>query len=140
MTIPVQQQANHAGTALTRTDVARLLQKVESPEQLDVSGQDLSGINLMNCDLQGASLSRVSVCAANLCGANLSKADVHGTDLRGTYLCWADSRGPIQVRPIYARLTCAGSNWTRPPCMGPPCAGATCVEFPGIRLTFVGLT
>src|SRR6266700_1512666 len=78
MTIPVQQQANHTGTALTRTDVMRLLQDVGSPEQLDVSGQNLSGINLMNCDLRGA---------------NLSQANVHGADLRGTYLCWADLRG-----------------------------------------------
>jgi uncharacterized protein YjbI with pentapeptide repeats len=56
MTIPVQQQANHAGTALTGTDVVRLLQEVGSPEQLNVSGQNLSGINLMNCDLRGGQL------------------------------------------------------------------------------------
>ena len=68
MTIPVQQKANHAGTARTRTDVVRLLQDVGSPEQLDVSGQNLSGINLMNCDLRGANLSQASACAANLCG------------------------------------------------------------------------
>src|SRR6266851_4349886 len=93
MTIPVQQQANHVDTALTRTDVVRLLQDVGSPEQLDVSGQNLHGINLMNCNLRGANLSQASACEANLCGTNLSKADVHGADLRGTYLCWADLRG-----------------------------------------------
>src|SRR5215472_17398174 len=78
MTIPVQQKANHAGTTLTKTDVVRLLQDIGSPEQLDVSGQNLSGINLMNCTLQGA---------------NLAQADVHGSDLRGIYLCYADLRG-----------------------------------------------
>src|SRR5712691_8199948 len=93
MTIPVQQKANHAGTARTRTDVVRLLQDVGSPEQLDVSGQNLRGINLMNCNLWGANLSQASACEANLCGTNLSKADLHGADLRGTYLCWADLRG-----------------------------------------------
>src|SRR6266852_4795335 len=93
MTIPVQQQANHVDTALTRTDVVRLLQDVGSPEQLDVSGQNLRGINLTNCNLRGANLSQASACEANLCGTNLSKADLHGADLRGTYLCWADLRG-----------------------------------------------
>jgi len=42
MTIPVQQQANHTGTALTRTDVVRLLQDVGSPEQLDIRGQKVT--------------------------------------------------------------------------------------------------
>ncbi len=93
MTIPVQQQINHTGTVLTRTAVVRLLQDVGSPEQLDVSGQNLRGINLMNCNLWGANLSQASACEANLCGTNLSKADLHGADLRGTYLCWADLRG-----------------------------------------------
>jgi uncharacterized protein YjbI with pentapeptide repeats len=93
MTIPVQQQANHADTARTRTDVVRLLQDVGRPEQLDISGQNVREINLMNCDLRGANLSQVSACAANLCGTNLSKANLHGADLRGTYLCWADLRG-----------------------------------------------
>src|SRR6266700_2786943 len=93
MTIPAQQKANHAATARTRTDVVRLLQDVGSPEQLDVSGQNLRGINLMNCNLWGANLSQASACEANLCGTNLSKADLHGADLRGTYLCWADLRG-----------------------------------------------
>ncbi len=68
MTIPVQQQTNHRGTARTRTDAVRLLQEVGSPEQLNVSSQNLSGINLMNCDLRGANLSQASACAANLCG------------------------------------------------------------------------
>src|SRR6266704_3093552 len=93
MTIPAQQKANHAATARTRTDVVRLLQDVGSPEQLDVSGQNLRGINLMNCNLWGANLSQASACEANLCGTNLSKADLHGADLRGTYLCRADLRG-----------------------------------------------
>jgi uncharacterized protein YjbI with pentapeptide repeats len=93
MTIPVQQKANHADTALRRTDVVRLLQDVGSPEQLDVSGQNIREINLMNCNLQGANLSQASICAANLCGTNLSKANLHGADLRETYLCWADLRG-----------------------------------------------
>ncbi len=113
MTIPVQQQANHTGTALTRTDVMRLLQDVGSPEQLDVSGQNLSGINLMNCDLRGA---------------NLSQANVHGADLRGTYLCWADLRGANLCEADLREA--AGPSW----------AGLTCVEFPGRRLTCVGLT
>jgi len=93
MTIPVQQQANHADTVLTRTDVMRMLQNVESPAQLDVSGRNVREINLVNCNLRGTNLSQASVCAANLCGTNLSQADLHGADLRGTYLCWADLRG-----------------------------------------------
>src|SRR6266567_4252445 len=84
MTIPVQQQANHTGTALTRTDVMRLLQDVGSPEQLDVSGQNLSGINLMNCDLRGANL-----CEADLREADLSWADAREADVRGADLSWA---------------------------------------------------
>jgi uncharacterized protein YjbI with pentapeptide repeats len=93
MTMPVQQQVTTAGTAVTRTDVVRLLQEVGCPEQLDVSGQDLQGIALMNFDLSGSNLSQARICEANLCGANLSRADLHGADLRGTYLCWADLRG-----------------------------------------------
>jgi uncharacterized protein YjbI with pentapeptide repeats len=89
----VQQNATNADTAVTRTDVVRLLQEVGCPEQLDVSGQDLRGISLMNGNLRGANLSQARVCEANLCGARLSKADLHGADLRGTYLCWADLRG-----------------------------------------------
>jgi uncharacterized protein YjbI with pentapeptide repeats len=92
MTIPVQQQANYADAALTRTDVMRLLQNVGSPERLDVSGQNIRAINLVNCNLQGTNLNQASICAANLCGTNLSQADLHGADLRGTYLCWADLR------------------------------------------------
>ncbi len=91
--MPVQQQANTADTAVTRTDVVRLLEEVGSPEKLDVSGQNLQGINLMNFNLRGSNLSQARICEANLCGANLSKADLHGADLRGTYLCWADLRG-----------------------------------------------
>src|SRR6266446_990322 len=93
MTMPVQQKAINADTAMTRTDVVHLLQEVGNPEQLDVSNHDLCGINLMNGDLRGANLSQASVCEANLCGANLSKADLHGADLSGTYLCWADLHG-----------------------------------------------
>src|SRR5260221_63579 len=93
MTMPVQQKAINADTAMTRTDVVHLLQEVGNPEQLDVSNHDLRGINLMNVDLRGANLSQASVCEANLCGANLSKADLHGADLSGTYLCWADMHG-----------------------------------------------
>src|SRR5216684_1363632 len=93
MTMPVQQKAINADTAMTRTDVVHLLQEVGNPEQLDVSNHDLRGINLMNGDLRGANLSQASVCEANLCGANLSKADLHGADLSGTYLCWADLHG-----------------------------------------------
>ncbi len=98
MTIPVQQQANHTGTALTRTDVMRLLQDVGSPEQLDVSGQNLSGINLMNCDLRGA---------------NLSQANVHGADLRGTYLCWADLRGANLCEADLREADLSGANLDR---------------------------
>jgi Pentapeptide repeats (8 copies) len=90
MTMPVQQQATDADTTVTRRDVVRLLQEVGSPEQLDVSGQDLRGITLMNYNLRGANLSQASVGEANLCGANLSRADLHGADLCDTYLCWAD--------------------------------------------------
>jgi hypothetical protein len=91
--MPVQQKTTNADTALTRSDVVRLLQEGGCPEQLDVSGQDVRGISLMNCNLRGANLSQARVCEANLCGAKLSKADLHGVDLRGTYLCWADLRG-----------------------------------------------
>jgi uncharacterized protein YjbI with pentapeptide repeats len=93
MTMPAQRKAPNADTAMTSTDVVRLLQEGGNPEQLDVSHHDLRGINLMNGNLRGANLSQVSVCEANLCGANLSKADLHGADLSGTYLCWADLRG-----------------------------------------------
>src|SRR6266446_3850493 len=93
MTIAVQQQATNADTAVTRTDLVRLLQEAGSPEQLDVTGQDLHGITLMNGNLRGANLSLAQVCEANLCGANLSRADLHGANLCGTYLCWADLRG-----------------------------------------------
>ncbi len=93
MTKPVQQQATTADTAVTRTDLVRLLEEVGSPEQLDVSGQNLQGITLMNFNLRGSNLSQARICEANLCGANLSKADLHGADLRGAYLCWADLRG-----------------------------------------------
>ena len=93
MKLPVQQQVNTEDTALTRTDLVRLLQEAGSPEQLDVSGQNLRGINLMNCNLRGANISQARICEANLCGANLSKADLHEADLSGTYLCWADLRG-----------------------------------------------
>jgi hypothetical protein len=88
MTMQAQWKVNNADTAVTRTDIVRLLQEVGSPEQLDVSGQDLRGIDLLNFNLKGANLSRARICEANLCGANLSKAD-----LSGTYLCWADLRG-----------------------------------------------
>jgi uncharacterized protein YjbI with pentapeptide repeats len=91
--MPVQQKTTNADTALTRSDVVRLLQEGGCPEHLDVSGQDVQGISLMNCNLRGANLSQARVCEANLCGAKLSKADLHGADLRGTYLCWADLRG-----------------------------------------------
>ena len=93
MTLPAQQQASNANTAVTRTDLVRLLQEVGSPEQLDVSGQNLRGINLMNCNLRGANLSQVRGGEATLCGANLSHADLHGADLSGTCVCWADLRG-----------------------------------------------
>src|SRR6266702_2042556 len=98
MTIPAQQKANHAATARTRTDVVRLLQDVGSPEQLDVSGQNLRGINLMNCNLWGANLSQASACEANLCWANLCEADLRGANLDrailyGAILGRADLRG-----------------------------------------------
>ena len=91
--MPVQQNATNADTAVTRTDVVRLLQEGGCPEQLDVSGQDVRGISLMNCNLRGVNMSQARVCEANLCGAELSKADLHGADLRGMYLCWTDLRG-----------------------------------------------
>src|SRR5260221_2239555 len=93
MTMPVQQKAINADTAMTRTDVVHLLQKGGNPEQLDISHHDLRGITLLNGDLRGANLSQASVCEANLCGADLSKTDLHGADLSGTYLCWADLHG-----------------------------------------------
>ncbi len=84
----VQRKVNTADTVVTRTDIVRLLQEVGSPEQLDVSGQNLRGIDLLNFNLKGANISHARICEANLCGANLSKADLHGADL-----CWADLRG-----------------------------------------------
>jgi uncharacterized protein YjbI with pentapeptide repeats len=93
MMMSVQQEVNTADTAMTRTDVVRLLEEVGSPEQLDVSGQNLRGIDLLQFNLMGAHMSQARICEANLCGANLSTADLHGADLRGTYLCWADLRG-----------------------------------------------
>jgi uncharacterized protein YjbI with pentapeptide repeats len=93
MTMPAQWKAIHADTAMTSTDVVRLLQEGGNPAQLDVSHHDLRGITLLNGNLRGANLSQASVCEANLCGANLSKADLHGADLSGTYLCWADLHG-----------------------------------------------
>jgi uncharacterized protein YjbI with pentapeptide repeats len=93
MTMPVQQSATNADTAVTRSDVVRLLQEGGCPEPLDVSGQDVQGISLINGNLEGANLSQARICKANLCGAKLSRADLHGADLRGTYLSWADLRG-----------------------------------------------
>src|SRR5258708_754891 len=95
MTMPVQQKASNADTAMTRTDVVHLLQEGGNPEQLDVSHHDLRGINLMNGDLRGANLSQASVCEANLCGANLDgaflgRADLRGTSLDKTYVRRAD--------------------------------------------------
>jgi hypothetical protein len=78
MTLPVQQQANNADTAVTRADLVRLLQKTGRPEPLDVSGQDVRGINLQNCNLEGANLSQARVCEANLRGADLSWASLGG--------------------------------------------------------------
>ena len=91
--MPAQRKATNADTAMTRTDVVRLLWKGGNPEQLDVSTHDLRGINLLNGNLCGANLSQARICEANLCGANLSKADLHGADLSGTYLCGADLHG-----------------------------------------------
>src|SRR5260370_13199796 len=92
MTMPVQQKAINADTAMTRTDVVHLLQEVGNPEQLDVSNHDLRGINLMNGDLRGANLSQASVCEANLCGANLREADLREADLSWANLREADLR------------------------------------------------
>ena len=93
MTMRIQQNPNQAQPPLMRTDVERLLQEVGSPEQLDLSGQNLRSISLINGNLMGASLSQAIICEANLCGTNLSKADLHGADLHGTYLCWANLHG-----------------------------------------------
>ena len=41
--MPVHQNTTNADSAIMSTDVVRLLQEVGSPEQLDVSGQDLRG-------------------------------------------------------------------------------------------------
>jgi hypothetical protein len=54
MTMQVQQEVNTADTAVTRTDVVRLLEAGGSPEQLDVSGQNLRGIDLLYFNLKGA--------------------------------------------------------------------------------------
>ncbi len=91
--MPMQQQANTEDTAVTRTDLVRLLQETGRPEPLDVSGQELRGITLINCNLEGANLSQARICEANLCGAKLSRADLHGADQRGTYLSWASLGG-----------------------------------------------
>jgi uncharacterized protein YjbI with pentapeptide repeats len=93
MTMPAQWKAIHADTAMTSTNIVRLLQKVGNPEQLDISHHDVHGIALLNGNLRGANLSQASVCEANLCGADLSHTDLHGADLSGTYLCWADLHG-----------------------------------------------
>jgi hypothetical protein len=93
MTMQVQQEVNTAEQAVTRTDVVRLLQEVESPEQLDVRGQNLRGIDLLQFNLKGANMSHARICEANLCGANLSQADLHGADLRGAFLDRTDLRG-----------------------------------------------
>src|SRR5260370_25205294 len=108
MTMPVQQKAINADTAMTRTDVVHLLQEVGNPEQVDVSNHDLRGINLMNGDLRGANLSQASVCEANLCGANLREADLREADLswanlreadlREADLSWADLSGAFLGR------------------------------------------
>src|SRR5260370_10675633 len=84
MTMPVQQKAINADTAMTRTDVVHLLQEGGNPAQLDVSHHDLRGITLMDGDLRRANLSQASSCEAHLCGPNLAKADLHGADLSGT--------------------------------------------------------
>src|SRR6266481_5512290 len=110
MTMPVQQKAINADTAMTRTDVVHLLQEVGNPEQLDVSNHDLCGINLMNGDLRGANLSQASVCEANLCGANLAKADLHGADLRETDLRWANLDWAILDGAFLGRADLRGTS------------------------------
>src|SRR6266704_3569492 len=121
MTIPVQQQINHTGTVLTRTAVVRLLQDVGSPEQLDVSGQNLRGINLMNCNLWGANLHGADLrgtylCWADLRGANLGEADLREVDLSWANLCEADLRGAnldraILYGAILGRANLRGVSW-----------------------------
>jgi uncharacterized protein YjbI with pentapeptide repeats len=61
---------------LTRADVERLLRKVGSPKELNLSGRNLKGIDLAHFDLSMANLS-----GANLSGANLREASLSGTNL-----------------------------------------------------------
>src|SRR5258708_6471930 len=74
MTMPVQQKAINADTAMTRTDVVHLLQEGGNPEQLDVSHHDLRGITLMNGDLRGTSLDKTYVRGADLSWASFGDA------------------------------------------------------------------
>jgi len=71
MTIQIQQEGNTAEQALTRTDVVRLLEEVGSPDQLDVSGQNLRGIDLLQFNLKGATMSHARIGEANLWGQSL---------------------------------------------------------------------
>lgn len=89
----VQHEVHTAEQAVTRTDVVHLLEEVGSPEQLDVSGQNLRGIDLLNFNLKGANMSHARICEVNLCGATLSEADLHGADLREADLRWASIGG-----------------------------------------------
>jgi uncharacterized protein YjbI with pentapeptide repeats len=118
MTITVQQQATNADTAVTRTDLVRLLQEAGSPEQLDVTGQDLHGITLMNGNLRGANLSQAQVCEANLCGtylcwADLRGANLHAADLREADLSWADLREADLRGAKLDRATLYGASLNR---------------------------
>jgi hypothetical protein len=61
MTIQIQQEGNTAEQALTRTDVVRLLEEVGSPDQLDVSGQNLRRIDLLQFNLKGATMSHARI-------------------------------------------------------------------------------
>src|SRR6266566_4511792 len=103
MDINVNDKTSRADRPLTREDVEHLIQKVGSPDKLNLSGQNLEKINLTDFDLSGADLRGADLSEADLRGAdlrgvklneaNLSKADLSGANLNGTNLTDANLQG-----------------------------------------------
>jgi uncharacterized protein YjbI with pentapeptide repeats len=94
MDIDIRRDTGRKDRPLTRADVERLLQKVGSPDKLDLSLEnlervDLSYFNLSGANLGAARLSYANLSNSDLSGANLSSATLSNSDLRGANLSGA---------------------------------------------------
>jgi hypothetical protein len=83
----------HAGKALTRDDVLRLIEEHGGPEGLDLRRADLRQANLGALDLHGARLNGANLQRAVLLQANLREARLQGADLRAAVLAYANLQG-----------------------------------------------